>query len=277
MRERMEQIKKKYAVLLCIVCEVLFFLLCRLFARFIPIRAFVSGGYLGQLISEIVAVAVSVLLLWITGELNALVKRGRGFLNGLGTGGFLLFISAMTAASMLFAYSGNPLLPASEIIVFVLFVWCVGMAEEFLFRGVITRVLMKQFGKSKGGIYIVLFISGFLFGMAHLINLFAGIEPMGVIVQAVMAVPVGALFTAIYLRCNNIWAVVFLHAFIDFAGLLASGLYGVGSMVEEISAYSPVKFISLIVYMIPLFVIMRNRKMKEIMENFSEKENGATD
>ena len=145
------------------------------------------------------------------------------------------------------------LLPISNVVVFVVFVVFVGIAEEFFFRGCIANILADKYLKSEKGLYITVFISGCIFGAMHLINLFSGVEISGVIIQAICTIPIGCLFTAIYLRTKNIWLLVFIHGLNDFAGLINSGLYGVDTVESAISGYSYLQLISIFIYLIPVF------------------------
>ncbi len=54
----------------------------------------------------------------------------------------------------------------------------VGVAEEFLFRGVVAETLLEHFGTSRAGVWKACLLSGVLFGCAHLTNLFTS-APLG--------------------------------------------------------------------------------------------------
>ena len=70
------------------------------------------------------------------------------------------------------------LLPLWRILSFFANMMLVGVAEEFLFRGVVAETLLEHFGTSRGGIWKACLLSGVLFGCAHLTNLFTS-APLG--------------------------------------------------------------------------------------------------
>lgn len=86
----------------------------------------------------------------------------------------------------------------------------VGVAEEFIFRGVIAQSLLERFGTGRAGVWKACLLSGLLFGAAHLTNLLSS-APFGVLMQCVFAASLGTLFAAIYFRTGNLWVTVFLH------------------------------------------------------------------
>lgn len=95
----------------------------------------------------------------------------------------------------------------------------VGIFEEFLFRGLVLNTLLEKTKhlQYKGMIWSLL-ISSVLFGAVHMLNLFENPEQINsTIVQTVGAIFIGVFLGALYLRCQNIWVVVFYHALIDIA------------------------------------------------------------
>ena len=143
-----------------------------------------------------------------------------------------------------------------------------------MFRGVHSELLLRRYGATKEGVWKATIISGVLFGLAHLSNLF-GAAPVGVLVQCVVAAGMGMVFAAIYYRTGNIWVTVVLHAFIDAGALITSGLYE-GTIVDTISGYQPIQLIGIVPYMIVLFVLLRKKKMDQILERLSGAQEWAT-
>ena len=88
----------------------------------------------------------------------------------------------------------------------------------------------------------------------------------GVLVQAVSAVGSGMVFTAMYYRTRTIWVPILLHAWIDFAGLIVSGLYGEGTIGTVISSYSLWQMVSVLPYLIIAAYLLRDTKMQEILQ-----------
>ena len=80
--------------------------------------------------------------------------------------------------------------PAFSIFSFFLSMALVGVAEEFIFRGVIAQSLLERFGTSRAGVWKACLLSGLLFGAAHLTNLLSS-APFGVLMQCVFAASLG--------------------------------------------------------------------------------------
>ena len=76
------------------------------------------------------------------------------------------------------------MLPAWHVVWFLIGMTSVGVAEEFLFRGVIAQTLLEHFGTSRAGVWKACLLSGLYFGAAHLTNL-TGSAPLGVLMQCV--------------------------------------------------------------------------------------------
>ena len=53
----------------------------------------------------------------------------------------------------------------------------------------------------------------------------------------------------------------------DFSSLIGSGLFGTNSLASEINNYSYIKFMGLLIYLVPLLVLLRKKKLLEIVEN----------
>lgn len=74
----------------------------------------------------------------------------------------------------------------------------------------------------------------------------------------------GVLFAAIYFRTGNLWVLVFLHGAQDAASLLAGGLYGTENMSTAVSSYDSTMLLSVLVYLIPTFFLLRKKKIGEV-------------
>ena len=220
--------------------------------------------YLLNAAQELVGVAVAWLLLRRTGRQGLLRRRGCGFLNGLLVGMYpLALIGYNVYSTLLLQRPDTPLLPAGRILSFLVSMMLVGVAEEFLFRGVIAETLLEHFGTSRAGVWKACLVSGVLFGAAHLTNLF-GSAPFGVLMQCVFAASLGALFAAIYFRTGNIWVTVFLHGAMDITSMLIGGLYGTTTVSESVSGYDASMLLSVAIYMIPMLFLLRKKKLPEV-------------
>lgn len=267
----LKRLRTAHPILYCILSEVLFLGSMVVFSLLATIVLAAAGadfdtmdGYLFGSVQEAVGLAVALLLLTRTGRLDLLRRRGCGFLNGLLVGMYPLFFIGYTAfGTLAFGRPDTPLLPLPRILTFLLNMILVGVAEELVFRGIIAQTLLERYGTARAGVWKACLVSGVLFGAAHLSNLL-GSAPFGVLMQCVFAGSLGVLFAAIYFRTGNLWVLVFLHGAQDAASLLAGGLYGTENMSTAVSSYDSTMLLSVLVYLIPTFFLLRKKKIGEV-------------
>lgn len=267
----LKRLRTAHPILYCILSEVLFLGSMVVFSLLATIVLAAAGadfdtmdGYLFGSVQEAVGLAVALLLLTRTGRLDLLRRRGCGFLNGMLVGMYPLFFIGYTAfGTLAFGRPDTPLLPLPRILTFLLNMIFVGVAEELVFRGIIAQTLLERYGTARAGVWKACLVSGALFGAAHLSNLL-GSAPFGVLMQCVFAGSLGVLFAAIYFRTGNLWVLVFLHGAQDAASLLAGGLYGTENMSTAVSSYDSTMLLSVLVYLIPTFFLLRKKKIGEV-------------
>lgn len=267
----LKRLRTAHPILYCILSEVLFLGSMVVFSLLATIVLAAAGadfdtmdGYLFGSVQEAVGLAVALLLLTRTGRLDLLRRRGCGFLNGLLVGMYPLFFIGYTFfGTLAFGRPDTPLLPLPRILTFLLNMIFVGVAEELVFRGIIAQTLLERYGTARAGVWKACLVSGVLFGAAHLSNLL-GSAPFGVLMQCVFAGSLGVLFAAIYFRTGNLWVLVFLHGAQDAASLLAGGLYGTENMSTAVSSYDSTMLLSVLVYLIPTFFLLRKKKIGEV-------------
>ena len=267
----LKRLRTAHPILYWILSEVLFLGSMVVFSLLATIGLAAAGadfdtmdGYLFGSVQEAVGLAVALLLLARTGRLDLLHRRGCGFLNGMLVGMYpLFFIGYTTVGTLAFGRPDTPLLPLPRILTFMLNMILVGVAEELVFRGIIAKTLLERYGTARAGVWKACLVSGVLFGAAHLSNLL-GSEPFGVLMQCVFAGSLGVLFAAIYFRTGNLWVLVFLHGAQDAASLLAGGLYGTENMSTAVSSYDSTMLLSVLVYLIPTFFLLRKKKIGEV-------------
>lgn len=267
----LKRLRTAHPILYCVLSEVLFLGSMVVFSLLATIVLAAAGadfdtmdGYLFGSVQEAVGLAVALLLLARTGRLDLLRRRGCGFLNGLLVGMYPLFFIGYTAfGTLAFGRPDTPLLPLPRILTFLLNMILVGVAEELVFRGIIAQTLLERYGTARAGVWKACLVSGVLFGAAHLSNLL-GSAPFGVLMQCVFAGSLGVLFAAIYFRTGNLWVLVFLHGAQDAASLLAGGLYGTENLSTAVSSYDSTMLLSVLVYLIPTFFLLRKKKIGEV-------------
>lgn len=273
----LKRLRTAHPILYCILSEVLFLGSMVVFSLLATIVLAAAGadfdtmdGYLFGSVQEAVGLAVALLLLTRTGRLDLLRRRGCGFLNGLLVGMYPLFFIGYTFfGTLAFGRPDTPLLPLPRILTFMLNMILVGVAEELVFRGIIAQTLLERYGTARAGVWKACLVSGVLFGAAHLSNLL-GSAPFGVLMQCVFAGSLGVLFAAIYFRTGNLWVLVFLHGAQDAASLLAGGLYGTENMSTAVSSYDSTMLLSVLVYLIPTFFLLRKKKIGEVSLYFGK-------
>lgn len=267
---RIQQFAKRHTILYCVLAEI--FVLGGMMLAGMLIGILLGGlsmdSYVAQTLQELAGVLLALGAVRLSGCADILTKRGIGFGRGLLVGGYFLFIGGYSAIFYFVTYEGDRTLrPWYLITTFVICMVLVGITEELLCRGVLAELLLRRYGATCEGVWKAVIVSGVLFGLAHLTNLF-GAEPVGVLVQCVLAGVMGMAFAAIYFRTGCIWVTVALHAFVDLCALLTSGLY-TGTIADTISGYQPFQLIGVVPYVILLLVLLRKKKMNQIVQRLN--------
>ncbi len=264
--------RTRFPVLYCIVAEVLFFVIMMAGGYAILFKMAFSGVDLTTvdddllvILQELIGAAVGLLFLAGSGRLRLVTRKGCGFLDGLLVGMYpVVMISySLTINLLLDRPENTPLRAPWQIIAFLISMMLVGVAEEFMFRGVIAETLLEKFGTSRVGIWKACLLSGVLFGAAHLTNLL-GSEPLGVLMQCAFAAALGVLLAAIYFRTGNLWVVVFIHGYMDIAGMIIGGLYGTTTVAETVSSYDLSMLYTVAIYLAPVFFLLRRARADQV-------------
>lgn len=131
----------------------------------------------------------------------------------------------------------------------------IGVAEEFLCRGWLLNEFLERYGDSKKGVWYSIIISGIIFGIMHLGNIYTmGQDIPTTISQVLSAAGTGIFLGLIYYKTKNIWSVIFLHGFWDFS-LSLSDILPVESVTETFSILS---ILSLIFVILTVFSELLN-------------------
>ena len=273
----LKRLRAKHPIGFCVLSEVLFlgslllasFVILLLAVLFDPVAR--AEDYLLGSLQEAVGLVVALLILKKTGKTGLLRRRGSGFFNGLLVGMYpLALVGYSLYAKLMFGLpEDGQMLPAFSIFCFFLNMTLVGVAEEFIFRGVIAQTLLEHFGTSRGGVWKACLLSGLLFGGAHLTNLLSS-APFGVLMQCIFAASLGTLYAAIYFRTGNLWVTVFLHAAMDITSMLVGGLYGTTDVATSISSYDISMVFSLLIYLVPTLFLLRKKKLPEVALYFGK-------
>ena len=209
-------------------------------------------GYGGLLLREESALILTMLVLAGFGMLREIPWEQDNFMDTLKAGGFVLLLDALLLQYERILMIENDALPWTQILIFLAFIFLVGLLEETVFRGIIEETLIRSFRPSALGRLQAAYLTGFLFGLAHVINMSWAADPMAVVFQMVQNVVIGIYLSLIYARARNVLAMIFLHAFYDFTSLMMSGIYGVGSMQQGVEAMDTTSLWVLIIYLGPI-------------------------
>lgn len=100
----------------------------------------------------------------------------------------------------------------------------IGLFEEAAFRGVILLMFAEKRHTTRKGLLISIILTSAVFGLVHLVNVFAGAGIGAVIQQIGYSFLIGAMCSVVLLKTRNIWLCVLLHAVYDFCGNLVPTL-----------------------------------------------------
>ncbi len=264
---KIQAFAKEHTITYCVMVEILVLAALTGIGMLLGM-VFSAGDYYALLgAQEAIGAVIACGLIVLSGQKKVLTRRGAGFGRGLLAGMYFLVISVYSIWVYLLAYEGERTLrPWYLIAAYFLCMFFVGVVEELVFRGVIADLMLQKFGTSKSGIWKAVIVSGIFFGCAHLSNLFVS-APMGVLVQTIIAAMMGMALVTIYYRSGCIWVTVALHALVDIAAGITTGLYGNETLADSISSYSPIQLVSVFPYLIVLLVLLRNKKLPEIERN----------
>lgn len=267
----LKKFREKFPILSCIIVIIIYLGIFHLSAN--GLSFVLQSSFSIQLVSMLITDVFLLAILWGMGFGNVLRQKSRGLLYSFGTGGYIIYVGTVALVSNIAMYiltednQFRRLVPAWEILIFILTMLGIGFTEELVFRGIVTNILKEKFSiKSDKGIFLVIVIQGVLFGACHITNALSGVGLESACVQAVMASFMGMILGAIYLRTNSLWFVMLLHAWNDFGGLAAAGFFGVSTIADNISSYTWRNLIGFPVYLIVLLVLLRVSKRKEIKD-----------
>jgi len=135
----------------------------------------------------------------------------------------------------------------------------VGLAEEFVFRGILVGLFLKLLHNNVFGAVIG---SSVMFGLLHLINLRA-LSFGYVSIQVFFAVAIGLLFGTIYVKTHNIMIVILLHALRDMFPMFSEKMMAQSTKVEFSWASLYVVLIFLFITLMISYIQLKNFEIKK--------------
>lgn len=272
----MKKEKKKGNLLLLIIKIVFLFLITDFIVSNVPAimtRAVNTGKYGLSFIVEMFAALVVFIVMLLSKNQYVFTEKKQGFFKSIILGLPLLII-AISVFIVNLPSIFDPALNASNLITLVLFCISIGLYEEFLCRGWLLNEFLEKYGSTRKQVITSIIISAIIFGVMHISNIWVGGQTVvETIMQIIQATAVGVLFGAVYYRSKNIWAVVFLHGFYDFALFLGTvnTLKECHTITETLTASTVIGTITLsVVYLLSAAIILRKSKINHMIENEKE-------
>ena len=104
---------------------------------------------------------------------------------------------------------------ASETILFIASMLCVGFLEELIFRGFLFRAIAKKNRKA------AIIVSSVTFGLGHIVNLLNGAALLPTILQIIYATAIGYLFVVIFVKSKTLLPCIAVHGIVNALSVFA--------------------------------------------------------
>ena len=183
----------------------------------------ISGYKYGQeFIVETIFAFVVLIVILISGNSYIFTQKRENFISSVIAGWPMLLIAIVNLLSSILNLSVNGF-NIFNIFNLILFCCSIGFYEEFLCRGWLFNEFLERFGNTKKQVVLSIVLSSILFGGIHFVNFFTTSQGLVMtFAQIVQATASGMFLASLYFKNQNIWSVIFIHAFYDFAILLSS-------------------------------------------------------
>ena len=208
--------KKKNNIILYMLKILLIFISINLFLIFLSsVLGIYSLNYkygVDYITEMIYALLVLIIMLLFKNDYVFTQKKDK-FFTGIKLGLPMLVLSVIIMISNIISLEEFHLIKFINVLLLSLFV---GIAEEFLCRGWLQNEFIEKYSKNKKMVLTSIVLSSLVFGFMHILNLGAQ-SLFETILQVINALGVGFLLGVLYYKTKNIWSVIFLHSFYDFA------------------------------------------------------------
>ena len=262
--------EKKFNIVGYFILMLIIFLVVETLAEFIayvPALGAFSSKYGEQMIGELFWGIAMLFVVLAFGNSYIFTDKKESLFKGL-----LLGIPEVIIAIVILLGNSDALINNSFINIVTLLLYCIfiGITEEFMCRAWIQNEFIERYGKTRRQVIISICLASLIFGIIHLSNLLTGQTLLETVMQVLQATSGGMLFGAVYYRTKNIWSVVTIHAFWDFAILL--GEMGTikdctyGTPTNGIIIYNIISTIPIILVDVVAFIIlMRKTKIEPLI------------
>lgn len=255
-----KEFSKKHPVILTIITCVLCYALMQL-------TVFVPASPLRFGIREIIMTVAALILAFIFMGKEKLGFSKKGFSFAFkSVSGYLklmtvigVWFALLPVLSKLVNQPGGDVTPLAVVNI-VIAGFFVGIAEEFIFRGLIFGGLAQKFGNTKKGIILAAVISGLIFGAMHVIGTVIDGEvttiwaALTAILKTLQCSIFGVVLAFIYYKTRNVYAVAAIHSLNDF--LLFIGTLSTGAGISYVSATKSLP--SIAIYVVFTLVLVPN-------------------
>ncbi len=128
---------------------------------------------------------------------------------------FYIPLAILPAVNIFSAIKLN--LSATEAIMYILTMFCVGFLEEIIFRGLLFKTMAEN------GIKSAIIVSSITFGMGHIINLIngSGVELLPNILQVIYATAAGFMLVMIFHKTGSLIPCVVFHGIFNALSVFA--------------------------------------------------------
>ncbi len=218
---------------------------------------------------SIIISTISILLLNLIFK-NLKIYKIKNFFKTLKISSFYLIFTIFSLMCAIYENVNHQFKPFNEIILGVLsLVFEIGFVEESLFRGLILNIFAKKYLDEYRGILKILIFPAIIFGLIHLLNVFAGVNLEKAILQAFLAFFIGILLNAIYMRGGNIFVLILIHAIIDASGLFKTFFIKEIHLtnIDAINQTSYTELFYIPLYLLLAIFLLRKSKLEEVKEN----------
>ncbi len=171
-------------------------------------------------------------------------------------------------------FSGMAYIDASttSVLLYALVCVCVGLFEEMAFRGCVFTAVLQRKGKRVVDVFWSIVISSAVFGIVHLLNLFAGASVGSVILQVGYSFLIGGMCSVILIKTSNIWYCVILHAVYNFAGGVVPECGGGEIWDTPTIILTTVVAVAVAVYVIYSLVKIRPEEVASLLNDIKKSE-----
>ena len=226
------------------------------------------GKYARYFVSEITILILAIILLVVRKKWY-IFKDNKNLGKALVLGGPIFVLSILFLFARIITDLSN--FNIANLVSLFFFALAVGLFEETFFRGILQNELIEKHGSTRKGVIISLVIASIIFGSAHITNVLYGQDLFTTIMQVFQTIAIGLVLGSTYYVTKNIWAVIILHGFYDFALMLSDVfLYKDCSYVDNLPisikiASIGISVVIVIIYLTYTYILMQKTKINPLL------------